>query len=305
MAIKPIQDLKVRTLVENYVGGRSWGSWGLSFLLEIKDANGDKRNVIFDSGGNKDVLLHNIKVFKLDFSAGIDAIVLSHGHWDHTGGLMGLVETIGSVKIYAHPDAFLPSFYIPKNGKKRELNLLKEEDLKKLESLGGEIILSKKNVEVIPGLWTTGEVKREVDFEKPMDLSEGDKIVKIIDGNEVADEILDDISLWTSVNDLGKTVITGCAHAGLLNILKQIRHFSTSIKFHSLIGGTHLVGRSDEYIEKTIEGLRTYNFELLSPCHCTGFKATTTIWNAFHEEFVLNHTGRQIEIGKMPKERVF
>jgi 7,8-dihydropterin-6-yl-methyl-4-(beta-D-ribofuranosyl)aminobenzene 5'-phosphate synthase len=99
-------------------------------------------------------------------------------------------------------------------------------------------------------------------------------------------------------------VITGCAHAGPVNTLLQVKRLGAFEEIHGLVGGTHLVGHKDVYIEQTIEELKKFGLGLISPCHCTGFKATTMLWRAFPEEFVLNYSCRVIEAGKEPEPRV-
>ena len=126
----------------------------------------------------------------------------------------------------------------------------------------------------------------------------------MVDGEETDDQVLDDLSLWTDVEGVGPWVITGCAHAGSVNTLLQVRELSGFTRINGFIGGTHLIGRTDDYVTKTIEGLAEFKPKLISPCHCTGFKATARFWQAFPEEFVLNNSLRIIEAGKMPRHRI-
>jgi 7,8-dihydropterin-6-yl-methyl-4-(beta-D-ribofuranosyl)aminobenzene 5'-phosphate synthase len=109
------------------------------------------------------------------------------------------------------------------------------------------------------------------------------------------------------VDRFGTCVITGCAHAGLLNTLHQVQTLSHVNDVYGLVGGTHLIGHPAEYLQKTVEGLRMFKLGLISPCHCTGFKATTGLWHAFPEAFLLNFSGRVIDLLKELREqdRVF
>jgi 7,8-dihydropterin-6-yl-methyl-4-(beta-D-ribofuranosyl)aminobenzene 5'-phosphate synthase len=106
------------------------------------------------------------------------------------------------------------------------------------------------------------------------------------------------------VKNIGPFVITGCAHAGPVNTLLQAKRLGRFNHINGLVGGTHLVGRSDEYIEQTVKELKQFKLRFISPCHCTGFKATTRLWQAFPDEFVLNFCCRIIEAGKEPERRV-
>jgi 7,8-dihydropterin-6-yl-methyl-4-(beta-D-ribofuranosyl)aminobenzene 5'-phosphate synthase len=123
-----------------------------------------------------------------------------------------------------------------------------------------------------------------------------------VDGREVEDKILDDQGLFAVVEDVGCFVIAGCCHAGLINTLNHVKRLAGVDTIYGFVGGTHLVGRSDEYVEKTISGLT--GLKLISPCHCTGFKSEARLWKAFPGQFVLNYSGRVIEAGKEPKPRV-
>jgi 7,8-dihydropterin-6-yl-methyl-4-(beta-D-ribofuranosyl)aminobenzene 5'-phosphate synthase len=125
-----------------------------------------------------------------------------------------------------------------------------------------------------------------------------------VDGKKIDDQILDDQALWMQVDDVGPVVITGCAHAGLVNTLLQVRKLGHFKQIQGLIGGTHLVGRSEDYVEQTMRELRQFGLGLISPCHCTGFKAKARLWQTFPQAFVLNFSGRVIEVGKELEDRV-
>jgi 7,8-dihydropterin-6-yl-methyl-4-(beta-D-ribofuranosyl)aminobenzene 5'-phosphate synthase len=141
-------------------------------------------------------------------------------------------------------------------------------------------------------------------FEKISQPVGGGRRFIVVDGKEWEDEILDDISLWTNVKGLGPWVVTGCAHSGPINVLLHIEKLGGFEEIYGLVGGTHLVGRSDHYLEQTITELKKFNLSLISPCHCTAFKATAMLWQAFQEKFVLNFCLRVIEAGKIPKRRI-
>ena len=302
--IKQIQALKITTLAENLVQAGGLGQWGLSFLLELVDAKGEKRKVLFDTSNNKDAFLHNVKLLEVDLGD-VDSVVISHGHGDHTAATVEVVEAAGCVKVYGHPHTFLPRFYVDREGKRRPGGPPKGEGLEEIEAAGGEVVLSANPVEVVPGLWTTGQIERVTPFERVSEHSVGGgKRIVVVNGEETADQILDDQALWTDVRDVGPFVITGCAHAGAINTLLKAQSLGGFGGIHGLVGGTHLVGRKVDYVESTVAELRKFGLGLISPCHCTGFKATTRIWQAFPEEFVLNFSLRVIEAGKEPKPRL-
>jgi 7,8-dihydropterin-6-yl-methyl-4-(beta-D-ribofuranosyl)aminobenzene 5'-phosphate synthase len=300
MRIDSVKSLKITTLADNLAGSKCLGQWGFSCLLDLVDANGENRRVLFDTGMVPDALLFNLRVLKVDL-AGVDCIVLSHGHHDHTGAIVESVRSAGEVKVYTHPHVFLPRVFIDADGKRREIGVPKKQDREEVEAAGGEVVFSRKAVEVIPGLWTTGEIPRK-SFEDPLPLDEGERLTISVDGQELEDKILDDQGLFTVVEDAGCFVFAGCCHAGLINTLNHVKKMVGVDTIYGFVGGTHLVDRSDEYVEKTISGLT--GLKLISPCHCTGFKAEARLWNAFPEQFVLNYSGRVIEARKEPKPRV-
>lgn len=299
-----VHDLKITTLAENSLAmSLLLGQWGLSFLIELIDAKGAKRKVIFDTGIAKRALLQNIKNLKVDLSD-VECVVLSHGHLDHTATTVEIVKAAGGVKVYAHPHTFLSRFHVDESGKKRQLGVPKGEGLAEIENAGGKVVLTTKPVEAVPGLWTTGQIERATSFERALPLSKKERNVILVNNEEVDDEILDDQALWTRVDNEGPYVITGCAHSGLINTLLHVQKTGQSKDIYGVIGGTHLVGRSEDYLQKTIEELKKFKLKLISPCHCTAFKAMAKLWSAFPDSFVYNFSGRTIEAGKEPKPRI-
>jgi len=300
---RPIRALKITTLAENMASMGCLGQWGLSFLLEFVDSKGADRKAIFDAGMQKEALLHNIDKLKVDL-CNLDCVVLSHGHLDHTATTVELVKTTGGVKVYAHPHTFLPRLFVDRMGKRRQIGVPNGEGLDEIEKVGGDIQLSAEPREVAPGISTTGQIERVTSFERPLPLAEKEKLIIVIDGKESDDQILDDQALWMNADKFGSIVITGCAHAGPVNTLLHVQKIGQFQHIRGLIGGTHLVGRSEEYVSKTGKELKQFGLSLISPCHCTGFKGTVKLWQAFPEAFVLNFSGRVIEVGKEQVERV-
>lgn len=308
MKMRSIRALRITTLAENsaWIDERGLGylgQWGLSFLLEIVDGKGETRKVVFDTGLDKKALFHNIKVLKANLSD-VDCVVLSHGHLDHTAATVEIVKAAKGVKIYGHPHTFLPRFFVDKKGKRHQLGIPKGERLEDIEKAGGDVVLTTEPIEVVPGVWTTGRIQRVTRFEQPLPLSEGEKLIIAIDGNEVDDQILDDQALWMHVDRVGSYVVTGCAHSGLVNTLSHVQKLSSYKRIHGMVGGTHLIDRSAEYLQKTIAELRRFQLSLISPCHDTGFKAAARLWQAFPDAFVWNFSGRVIDSQEQLEMRV-
>lgn len=298
-----VKKLKITTIGDNLVYDEGHGQSGLSLLLELIDARGELRKVIFDTGDNKEALMHNIEFLKLNLRD-IDAVVLSHGHLDHTAATVEVVEAAGGIKVYGHPQTFIQRFAKRKGKRSGNIGVPKGQGIAEIEKAGGEVVLSTKPTEVVLGLWTTGQIERKT-FETVIDLPGGGKLVTDIDGKEIEDCVLDDLAMWTDVKEVGPFVVTGCAHAGPINTLMQVQRLGSFERIYGLVGGTHMLWRSDDYVQRTISELKKFGFAVISPCHCTGWKATTWFWQAFPKEFILNHCYRVIEAGKRPERQVW
>lgn len=299
-----VSGLKVTTIADNLVLKPGlWGQWGLSYLIKLTDSNGTPRKILFDTANDKQPFLYNIEKLELNLS-GLDAIVLSHGHSDHTVATVEAVKMAEGCKVYAHPHCFLPRFYRSKKGKLIPGGVPEGQRVNEIEAAGGEVILTPDPVEVVPGLWTTGQVPRINDFETIPPSTDGSGRVIVVDGEYVEDHILCDQSLWTNVEGSGCWVITGCAHAGPVNTLTHVCKLGGFTEITAYIGGTHLVGRQDDYVMRTTKELKKFNLELFSPCHCTGFNAMSILSREFPEQFAVNYCGRVFKSWEKPSPMV-
>jgi len=287
-----IKKLKITTIADNLVlRAGLWGQWGLSYLLELTDSKGVPRKVLFDTANDKEPFLYNIEKLKLDLND-LDAIILSHGHSDHTVATIEAVEMAGGCPVYAHPHCFLPRYYETKEGKRTKGGVPEGQGVSDIEKVGGKVVLTEKPVEVVPGLWTTGEVSRVNDFEKVSEPLDGGRRIIMVDGEEKDDLILCDQSLWMEIEGRGCWVITGCAHSGPVNTVEQVCRLGGFKEVSTYIGGTHLVARDKEYIMRTAKELERFNLQLFSPCHCTGFNAMSLLHKEFGDRFAVNYCGR-------------
>jgi 7,8-dihydropterin-6-yl-methyl-4-(beta-D-ribofuranosyl)aminobenzene 5'-phosphate synthase len=291
-----ITDLKITTILDNIIQSAGpVAHWGFSTLLEY--SAGGKHRVLLDTGSDRECVLRNLKTLKVDLR-GIDAVVLSHGHWDHTSATVDVVKATGGVKVYAHTSAFQHVYRVTDKGERKLISVPEGQGIAEIEAAGGKVILSKTPVEVAPGVWATGEVPR-ASFETVMELV-NERLVR--EGSEAQDTIPDDQSLFLREKGVGLTVVTGCAHSGPLNILAYVESI-TGEKVKALIGGTHLTGRKPEYTKATIEGLRRHSLSILSPCHCTGFRAMAELSHAFPDSFTLIYSGNAMEPVKILRDR--
>jgi len=298
--MQTVRSLKVTTLADNVVyDGRLFGQFGFSAHLEIKDFKGKKHSIIFDTGSKKGALLYNIKALKLDLSP-LECIILSHGHYDHTSATVELIKRAKrKVKVIAHPNAFLPKFKIEK-GKKRHHGIPRGERKPNILKAGGQVVETTRPVEILPGVLTSGEIKRVNSFEKITW-----KNITVIDGKQVRDHILDDQALFINIEKHGVLVLSGCAHAGIINTLQSALEVTKTKKLYGFMGGTHLIRPKAERLRETIRKLKEFDLQLISPAHCTGHKSIAALNQAFPKAFVLNYAGRTIDTTKKLKDSVF
>jgi 7,8-dihydropterin-6-yl-methyl-4-(beta-D-ribofuranosyl)aminobenzene 5'-phosphate synthase len=273
-------EVKVTVLCDNLAGPLSFkGEHGLAVLLEVEG-----RSFLWDCG-QSDVAVHNAKVSGVDLRK-LEGIGISHGHFDHTGGLMEVLSSSGPKRLYMHPRALGPKFF--KAGEvQRFIGLPFSREA--LESACSGVELSADKVEVLPGVHLTGEVPRVTDFEG----FEANLFCQTEIGVQ-PDPFVDDQSLVVDTSD-GAVVLTGCAHSGLVNILKHVLGSSGKIK--AVVGGTHLgLGASPERVISTLDFLEEVLPERIVPCHCTGLDATIQMRERLKDKVIPGQTGLSLQL---------
>ena len=286
-----LDSLKIVVLAEDSVLYESpyLGQHGVSFLLEGRKGT-DVMRILVDVGQNSQALLNNMNLMNISPSS-IDAVVLTHCHYDHTQGIAKMLREIGKgdTRVIAHRDIFRLNFVTEPYP--RHVGIMPGDSREEIEKAGGSLLLTKDPVKLMPGIITTGEVKRQTDFEQV-----GIALKTIQNGEVVDDQMLDDISVVANVKRKGLVIVTGCSHAGIVNIARQAIELTSCEKIEGIIGGLHLIDATDCRIKRTVEELSKLNPQWICAGHCTGFKAQVELYLTFRERFSPLHTGRQFEI---------
>jgi len=233
--------------------------------------------VLFDTG-QTDVCLRNASRLGVDLSD-VRAVVLSHGHYDHGGGLAALTSHLGQLDVYLHPAAFAAKYArCPGSAEDRHVGLRYDADT--LTRMGATVHAEAGVQELGPGLLITGEIPRATRFEE----AARDFWAKGNDGFH-PDPLQDDQALVLRTAD-GLVVLLGCAHAGVVNTVRYASKLTGDKRIRAVIGGLHLASASQQRIEQTVTALQELGVEQLVACHCTGFLARIRLHQAFGKRFM-------------------
>ncbi len=256
-----VKDLKFRILIDNTSNTGLLTEHGFAVWVEC-----DGKTILFDTGQNTDdtgILFKNAEVLGCDLTK-VDILVLSHGHYDHTGSIREFLAINPRVTVVCHPQALLERRYsIYPDKAPRQIAMPEKHRLAIQSLLDEQVCLLSGSTELFPGVGFSGDIPRGhwlEDTGGPFFLDEFKKM---------PDPISDDISLWFETRR-GLVILTGCCHSGLINTVQHIQYVTGEQKIAGIIGGLHLNRAGEERLRSTGDALRDWYPEFIIPCHCTG-----------------------------------
>jgi len=274
---------RITILCENSVGplAGTIGEHGFSALIEPSSGN----PILFDTGQGF-TLLHNARCMNKDLTL-VDQVVLSHGHYDHTGGLKPLLDECGAKQVYGHTQIFRSRYRVRGTGECSPIGI--QLNREELEVAGATFSLSNDFRTIATGIHLTGEVPRVTDFE------DGDQGLFCDCTGQELDTTPDDQSMILET-EKGLVLILGCCHSGLVNTLEHVAYMTGRRDVYAVIGGTHLGFCSQEQIGKTVSFLQSLGMKKLAASHCTGFAASARLSRELAKEFQVAMVGYTLEV---------
>jgi 7,8-dihydropterin-6-yl-methyl-4-(beta-D-ribofuranosyl)aminobenzene 5'-phosphate synthase len=313
VSLEPVDAANVTVLVDNFIDALlpsgevaqrprvAYDMWeqgrdqliaehGLSLALTI-ERNGHSASLIYDAGLSREAAIHNMDVLEVRLPD-LRAIVMSHGHSDHHGGLEGMIRRVGSrgMPLVVHPEAWRDRKVVFPTGTELHLPPPSRQDL---DREGVEVTEERQPSLLIDGtVLVTGQVERVTDFEKGFPLNYG----RSRNGGWEPDPwIWDDQAVVVSLKGKGLVVLSGCSHSGAVNVLRQARRLTGEDRVHAFVGGMHLTGGIFErLIPRTLDELVAIAPRWLVPGHCTGWKATHEIARRLPEAYVQTSVGTRL-----------
>jgi 7,8-dihydropterin-6-yl-methyl-4-(beta-D-ribofuranosyl)aminobenzene 5'-phosphate synthase len=273
---------RITVLCDNSVGPLSGtlGEHGFAALVEYEGGA-----LLFDTGQGK-TLLPNAQRMNRDLR-GVAGVVLSHGHYDHSGGLWPLLQSCGGKEVYAHPGIFARRYAVRNRERSLSIGIPYTEDF--LRGQGARFNFSEEFREIGPEMFLTGEVPRVTSFER------GDSGLFCDEAGCSPDFIIDDQSLLLCTGR-GLVLVLGCCHAGLVNTIELAREKTGQEKIHAVIGGSHLGFCSPAQLDETVKALRGHGIRKICGSHCTGFAASARLAQEFPGQFHPAHVGYTLEV---------
>lgn len=279
-------ECRITILCENTVHDMGFlGEHGFSAYVEVPG-----HNFLFDTGQGFGIIQNSLRLEK-DLTE-ISKVVLSHGHIDHTGGLLTVLEARGGCPVAAHPDVFNERYRLltAPGDEVKTLSLGMPWPRKTLEARGAQFELYRDFTEIARNVFVTGEVPRRTLFELG-----SPKFVVPGDDGWLPDSLRDDLSLVLKTSR-GLVVVLGCAHAGMVNILNHAIERTGDDRVYAVLGGTHLGLSPEPQLDPTLEALKRYRIRILAVSHCTGQAPAARLASEFGDRFAFGRVGFSLEV---------
>jgi 7,8-dihydropterin-6-yl-methyl-4-(beta-D-ribofuranosyl)aminobenzene 5'-phosphate synthase len=260
---------------------------GLSCLITAS-RGGMQRTLLFDTGPDAYIFERNVNRLKVDLTL-VDAIVVSHGHWDHAGALETAIDLVcaGSaarrVPVHMHPDMFYERAMRGPSGDMQPFENIPS--IAALTARGADVILERRPEVLLDHLFhVSGEIERVTAFERGMPGQY--RRLPADSGWEPDPWVVDERSVEVLVKDRGLVIFTACSHAGVINVIRHARVRFPNTPLLCVLGGLHLSGANEEIIPHTMEALRQHGIAVIAPGHCTGWRALNALANTFGEDVI-------------------
>ncbi len=312
LSVTQIDRISVTTVVDNYVDllrqdekvARRFGAFaarqmpdlraehGLAHHVEV-ECGGATTRIAFDFGSSEGAFAHNFRALGLDASA-IDVLALSHGHWDHWGGLSGLLRAYRrtmkkSLTFYAGEDHFLPRF-TQRGADRISMGRLHREEIERYD-IGIESV--RAPLMIADGVLLSGEMHEQEPFEPIPDNLKVER-----DGAVVPDSFLGEQTLIANLRGRGLVIVTSCSHRGIVGICRHAARITGVPKVHAVIGGFHLSGLKEERVTRVVDAFRDLEVDWIVPQHCTGLEAMASMMHRLPQEMVPSSVGSVFTFGK-------
>ncbi|MGD0586822.1 MAG: MBL fold metallo-hydrolase [Oryzomonas sp.] len=262
---------------------------GISYYVETV-VGGKTSACMYDYGLDPAGVANNMSLLGIDVGK-VNAFSLSHGHYDHYTSAVSILKRNQSritegTPFYVGEEAFARRYSLrPGAVEPSDLGQLMKEDI---EAIGLKVVEVKNKVEIIPGAYFTGNIARVTTFEKVstnFQIKRGEKIEH--------DTFPGEQAVFFHIKGKGLVVLSGCAHAGIVNTIKQAQKSAGTDKIHAVMGGFHLINAKNEVIQNTVADIKAMKPDMIVPAHCTGFEAIVAFSREMPNEFVLNTAGTQ------------
>ncbi len=272
--------IKITVLSENSATTGFLAEWGLSILIEV-----DGHRYLLDTSQSF-TAVHNAQLLGIDLAT-VEKVILSHGHYDHTGGLLEVLRRTGPIDIIAHPDIW-EAKYAVYGEYRRYIGIPFSRE--QLEGLGACFHLSRQPVWLDERTVTSGEIPMTTEYEAPdarLCVREGDSFRP--------DPFADDLAVAIKSQE-GLVIVLGCGHRGMINTIRHFQEITGEERVHTIVGGTHLIAASPEWLAQASEDLRRIGVGRIGVSHCTGLPASCWLAGEFPEAFFSSNAGMSFTV---------